>query len=201
MRIRRTNKEVEEDIFGAITTLSKSVELTDITLNMVAKEAKMDMKVLRRRYADSTELLDAYSSQFDIYLSELMKSGNHISDKSERYGFILGRFLDWVSNNEQIRQLLLWELNDSSDLGYIIGQKRDDYLVRLLSVDFGPQTPGSEKEHLRGQIILYLAGLTYLYLNRSDAAFMGIKHFSNEGKKSLQEGLVRLLKVYFSCDK
>lgn len=198
MRIRRTNKEVERDIFNAVTTLSKRVDMMDITMTMVAKESRMDMKVLKRRYFSIKDLLHAYSARFDKYLSTLMKSGDHISDKAERYGFILGKYLDWISENDQVRQLLLWELDDSTDLGYITGQKRDIQLVELLSEDFAPCPKGSEKEMVREQVILYLAGMTYLYLNRSDAAFMGIKHFSEEGKKSLQDGLVRLLKTYFS---
>lgn len=198
MRVRRTNKEVEDAIFNAVTSLSKEMDLTKITLRMVATESHMDMKVLKRRYSDITELLNAYSNRFDSFLTELLNSGRDIPDKADRYGYILAQYLDWVSNNDQVRQLLLWELDDSSDLGFQNGQQRDKHLVRLMSEDFAPQPPGSEKEGVREQIILYLAGLSYLHLNRSDATFIGIRHFSEEGKENLKNGLVRLLKIYFS---
>lgn len=198
MRVRRTNKEVEQDIFDAVTKISQKEDLTKITFRKVANLARVDMKVLKRRYLDVPDLLSSYSSQFDQRLTELMKSGEHLPGKAERYGFVFGRFLEWVSDNEQIRQLLLWELDEQSDLGYWTGQKRDVFLTKLLAEDFGPQPQGSAKEQVRGQIILYLAGMTYLYLNRSDAAFMGIKYFSEEGKVRLQEGMNRLLQIYFA---
>lgn len=198
MRVRRTNIEVEQDIFDAVTKLSKEDDLTKITFRKVANLAQVDMKVLKRRYKDVPDLLTAYSSQFDLQLTEIMKRGEHIAEKAERYGFVFGEFLDCLTDNDQIRQVLLWELDDRSGLGFRTGQIRDKFLTELLSQDFGPQRQGSSKEYVRGQIILYLAGITYLFLNSSDASFMGIKYFSDEGRMQLQEGMDRLLRIYFA---
>lgn len=198
MRVRRTNKEVEQDIFDAVTKFSKVEDLTHITFRKVANLAQVDMKVLKRRYKDVPDLLTAYSAQFDLQVTEIIKRGEHIPEKAERYGYVFGEFLDWLTDNDQIRQVLLWELDDRSELGYRTGQIRDKFLTELLSEDFGPQRQGSSKEHVRRQIILYLAGITYLFLNRSDASFMGIKYFTESGRMQLQEGMDRLLRIYFA---
>ena len=158
----------------------------------------MDRKVLQRRYADVEALIRDYSNQFDHSLRELFSSGREITDKVKRYSYIFGRYIEWSYAHHALRTLLLWEFDEEADVGFESGQIRDRLLVDLLGEDFSPQPPGSEREIVRQQIILFLAGLTYLYLNRSGAKFIGLPSDSREAQLSLQLAMERLLEQYFA---
>lgn len=198
MRKRRTNAEVTHDIYQAVEELACSVPLAEITLQMVAKRASMDRKVLYRRYENVEALIRDYSNQYDAMLKELFESGKEIEDKVERYTYIFGRYIEWSTSHHALRTLLLWEFDEAADVGFESGQIRDQLLVELLAEDFSPQPAGSQRELIRQQIILFIAGLTYLYLNRQGAHFMGLPSDTEEARQSLQLSMQHLLQQYFA---
>lgn len=197
MRVRRTNQELLRDIYAAVTSVSNQVGLTGVTLKAVAKEARIDLKVLKRRFPTEMDLLDAYASRIDHKVASFFEE-NKCLPKPEKYLQIFNQYLDWVQNDEIVRELLIWELADSNNMGYYSSQQRDNFLVQMLAEDFAPHRKGSRKEIIRQKIVLYLAGLTYLSLYRADQNFVGINHQSQEWRHTLNSFLSKLFGAYFS---
>lgn len=196
MRQRRTNKELQQEIFLALRKVSKRIGLSSVTLAQVATEARMDLKVVRRRYPTEIDLIEAYAAQIDHTVSDFFGETTSMG-KVERYRTIFREYIEWLNTSEDLQNLLVWEIADNTDKGFESSQKRDRHIVKLLSEDFSPQEKGSRKEHLRHKIIIYLAGITYLSMYRDGQSFMGIDHKSQDALKEVDLILTRLLEVYF----
>lgn len=197
MRVRRTNQELTRDIFDAVTKVSQEVGLTGVTLKAVAKEARIDLKVLKRRFPTELALLDAYASRIDDKVSTFFQE-NQDYPKPEKYLRVFNQYLDWVRSDSLLRDILTWELTDTTNISFQSSQHRDRHLVQLLAEDFAPQKKGSRKEQIRQKIVLYLAGLTYLSLYRDDQNFVGFNPNSAEWRTSLNSILIKLFEAYFS---
>lgn len=156
----------------------------------------MDLKVIKRRYPTESDLLEAYAAQIDIAVSDFFKETTPMS-KVERYRTIFQDYINWVTTNEDLQNLLVWEIADTTDKGYHSSQRRDRHIVNLLEEDFAPLQKGTRREHLRHKIILYLAGITYLSMYREGQTFMGIDHKSKESLDEVDLILTRLLEAYF----
>lgn len=196
MRQRRTNKQLQEEIFAALRRVSKRTGLSAITLAQVATEAHMDLKVVKRRYPSESDLLEAYAAQIDSTVTHFFRETVPMS-KVERYRSIFQDYIHWLSSNEDLQNLLVWEVADITDKGFQSSQKRDKHIVNLLEEDFAPLQKGTRREHLRHKIILYLAGITYLSMYRDGQSFMGIDHKSKESIEEIDLILTRLLEAYF----
>lgn len=196
MRQRRTNKQLQEEIFASLRRVSKRTGLSSVTLAQVATEAHMDLKVVKRRYPTESDLLEAYAAQIDVTVSDFFRETSSMS-KVERYRMIFQDYITWIISNEDLQNLLVWEIADTTDKGFQSSQKRDKHIVRLLEEDFAPLQKGTRREHLRYKIILYLAGITYLSMYRDGQNFMGIDHKTKESLEEIDLILTRLLEAYF----
>ncbi|MDD7437643.1 MAG: hypothetical protein PUK66_02210 [Bacteroidales bacterium] len=196
MRQRRTNKQLQEEIFAALRRVSKRIGLSSVSLAQVASEARMDLKVVKRRYPTESDLLEAYAAQIDSTVSDFFGETSMMS-KVERYRTIFQDYINWITTNEDLQNLLIWEIADTTDKGFQSSQKRDRHIVNLLEEDFAPLQNGTRREHLRHKIILYLAGITYLSMYRDGQRFMGIDHKSRESLEEIDLILTRLLEAYF----
>lgn len=196
MRKRRTNKELEGDILDALRRVSKSTGLSNVTLSQVASEANVDLKVLKRRFPTEYDLLEAYAAQIDKKVSLFFQESDSV-DKVEKYRHIFRSYIKWLDEDEDFRDLLVWELTDSTNKAFESSQRRDTHIVRHLEQDFPPHPRGSRAENLRTRIILYLAGITYLSLYKDGQYFMGVNHKSQEALNDIDQILTRLLEAYF----
>lgn len=187
---------MQEEIFAALRRVSKRTGLSAVTLAQVATEARMDLKVIKRRYPTESDLLEAYAAQIDSTVSDFFRETSLMS-KVERYRTIFQDYIHWITTNEDLQNLLIWEIADTTDKGFQSSQKRDSHIVSLLEEDFAPQAKGARREHLRYKIILYLAGITYLSMYREGQNFMGIDHRSKESLEEIDLILTRLLEAYF----
>lgn len=187
---------MQEEIFAALRRVSKRTGLSAVTLAQVATEARMDLKVIKRRYPTESDLLEAYAAQIDSTVSDFFRETSLMS-KVERYRTIFQDYIHWITTNEDLQNLLIWEIADTTDKGFQSSQKRDSHIVSLLEEDFAPQDKGARREHLRYKIILYLAGITYLSMYREGQNFMGIDHRSKESLEEIDLILTRLLEAYF----
>lgn len=187
---------MQEEIFAALRRVSKRTGLSAVTLAQVATEARMDLKVIKRRYPTESDLLEAYAAQIDSTVSDFFRETSLMS-KVERYRTIFQDYIHWITTNEDLQNLLIWEIADTTDKGFQSSQKRDSHIVSLLEEDFAPQPKGARREHLRYKIILYLAGITYLSMYREGQNFMGIDHRSKESLEEIDLILTRLLEAYF----
>lgn len=187
---------MQEEIFAALRRVSKRTGLSAVTLAQVATEARMDLKVIKRRYPTESDLLEAYAAQIDSTVSDFFRETSLMS-KVERYRTIFQDYIHWITTNEDLQNLLIWEIADTTDKGFQSSQKRDSHIVSLLEEDFAPQAKGARREHLRYKIILYLAGVTYLSMYREGQNFMGIDHRSKESLEEIDLILTRLLEAYF----
>ncbi|MDO5017612.1 MAG: hypothetical protein Q4E10_04525 [Porphyromonas sp.] len=198
MRKRRTNKELEEDIFNAFRKISKTTELSAITLSQVASEARIDLKVIRRRYPTEADLIEAYVACIDTKVSSFFEEAEARSqDKVDKYRYIFQNYMKWLSEDQDFRDLLIWELADKTNKGFESSQRRDRHLVELMSKDFEPTHKSTRHETLKHKIILYIAGITYLALYKRGQNFLGFDHKNRETFDLIDNILTRLLEAYF----
>lgn len=196
MRKRRTNKELEKEILDALRRVSKHTGLSNLTLPQVASEAQMDLKVLKRRYSTGNDLLEAYAARIDEKVYSFFLESQS-TDKVERYTHIFRNYVKWISEDQYIRDILTWELVDPTFKAYESSQRRDTYIFSLLEEDFPTHPQGSRADILRARVVLYLAGITYLILNKEGQLFMGVNHKSQEAQSNMDQILARLLEAYF----
>lgn len=69
---RRTNREIEEDIYRAVSAIVLESGVESITLKLVAEKANMDIGVLTRRYRDDDALIQQYTERFDGFVNYVL---------------------------------------------------------------------------------------------------------------------------------
>lgn len=195
MRKRRTNKEIERAVFDALREVAKEVGLSAFTLSQVANKAGVDMKVIRRRYPTERDLMEAYAAQMDRRVSELY-AVSESKDLLTKYRHLFHAYKTLLDEDEDYRDLLLWELADTSGNALESSERREAHILKLMEKDLPRRPIGDLSEKLRVRMIIYIAGITYLSLYKEGQTFLGIDHRSRERVEEIEQIWVGLLESY-----
>lgn len=195
MRIRRTNKEVTNAIIAATARVATKNGISSVTIRAVAKEAKMDVKVVQRRFPTDGDLMELYAGRLDDFLEACFTQPEELP-RDQYYLEVVRNFMERIDDYPEMRELILWELNEQTPESKISSQKRDDSLARLIKQDLPKAPDGTKEEQLRTLIILAAAGVVYLTLLGQQSSFFGIEFYDEEGQNKVLESLGQLLRVY-----
>lgn len=200
MRVRRTNRQVMDSIIAAVAKVVARKGISNVTLRDVAKEAKMDIKVVQRRFPTDGDLMELYAGRLDDFITACFSHSDHLPVEVY-YLEAVRNFMDRIDDYPEMKELILWELTEKTPQSKTSSQNRDDILANLVKKDLPHAVEGSVEDRLRTLILLSVAGIIYLMLLGEQSSFFGTEFFTQKGREKVLDSFSSLLTDYAKMTK
>ncbi len=191
-RTRRTKRTIEEELFRVVEQLVVQKGFNGVTFSEIAREAKVERRVLYNRFSGLSDLLDKYVQRYDCWLSKSVTFNPNESAVNN----IKNLFSDLVNRlykNQAMQKILIWELNDTSKTTRRLAQKREIDATELLK-HFNESTKDFRNGELINEFLsLFTAGIYYLILHRKVSTFGFTDFDTEEGKDILINVIFRII--------
>ncbi len=117
----------KEDLLNAVGVALKKHGFAKLGVNTVAAEAKMDKTAIYRYFNNFEELLEAYIASKEYWIKTLHNLSGSVSHDNlqEIAKSFLREQINALLSNEELCQLILWELGDKDGIAYPITVKRE----------------------------------------------------------------------------
>lgn len=195
-RKRRTTSEVEQDILEAIETLVVEKGFRDTPITAFIAEARIDPNIFYRRFENIYDVYNTLAKKYDFWVNNdinILDLGR-LGDKK----FLIEgmkKLLHNIRDNEMMKKLLLWELNDVNEITKRTSLLRDTQNSNLLL--YYRQVFKDADFNILALIAILIAGSYYLTLHRGIATFCMIDFSTKEGQKILDDSIEKVIEIMF----
>ncbi len=181
-RRRRTKIEIENDIWAALEKLIVKKGIHNLTIVELAQEAQIEPMIFYNRFENLNDVIEKYVRRYDYWLKDTIKINTKAEPKSEVKKIITNLICE-LYKNEIMQKILLWELNNNSEINRQMASTREMQSEPLYKYF---------NEHLKNARVglhpiatILIAGVYYLVLHRKISTFGLINFDSEEGKQIL----------------
>lgn len=195
-RIRRTNKDLRQDIINAATELIEENGFADASLMRIVKKAKIEAIVFHRHFGNLDEFMDEYVRQYDYWFSDIVDSCDSELYSRKGYRNIIHGLFDDLSGNVIMQRLLKWELSSDNPTTRRTADLREHHTMPLTR-NF-QQVFSDTDFDIEAVSALIIGGIYYLVLHRDMATFSGIDVGETEGKQKIHRAIDSLSDMFFS---
>ena len=191
---RRTKIEIENEIWSALERLIIKKGFHNLTIVELAQEAKVEPIVLYNRFYNLEDVIEKYVRRYDYWLKDAIKIDPKVEPKSQLKKIITDLIKE-LYKNEIMQKILLWELDNSSEVNRQMAEVREiqskplyNYFnERLEAVGVGLEPVTS----------VLIAGVYYLVLHRKISTFGFINFDSKQGKQVLLDTAEEIIEHSF----
>lgn len=186
------------DLLEAVGSALKKYGFAKLGINLVAAEAKMDKTAIYRYYSSIEELLKAYIEKQDYWLTSLKEYGN--KEIKDRPGFTKSFFKEQIEilfSNEELQQLIIWEIADKDKIAAPITVKREIYSQGLLRQ--GRDILSNYGINFNHILSILLGGVYYGILHKDKGAFCELDLTQKKHKEDLTKTIEWLIDLVFSA--
>lgn len=170
---RRTEKEVRNDIMNAVGTVLQQYGIAKMGINLVSEQADIDKKVIYRKYGTFDNLLAEYIDKHDYWLTTLpMKEFSEIKDLRTYLKELVTQQFHAILENQNLQELLSWELADKTELTKKVAQKREDYALKILGKL--EQLTANSSYDFSATIAIIISGIYYIILHKNISTMCGL---------------------------
>lgn len=189
------NKDLtKKKILSAISSFIQKKGHRDLGVNKIAREAKVDKRLIYRYFKSFDRLIEEYTVQHD-YWSKISSSTTEIrsqDDIPETFVETIEGLLDHYNSSQDAKVLLHWQMNDNIYQLNSINRTRERFATKLLQkLDF------DDHEKRQHQILasLLLCGINYLVLQSevSDIAAFGLDINNKSDRADIKKTVKELL--------
>lgn len=196
----KDKEQTKQRLLDAVGTIIMKHGFQGIGINAIAREAGVDKVLIYRYFGDLDGLLLAFAAQKDYFanLPETFGQSRTISTQSEALAMakqILSGQLRQFLDSQELQEILLWELNQKTQVTDAIAAARETHgqaMLAELKSHFK-----DEKIDLDAIATLLIGGISYLVLrSRTIEMFNGINLHTKEGWQRIERALYTLLDLF-----
>ncbi len=199
-KARRTNEELNRDLFENLAAAIKEIGFQKLTLQDVCRYANVRPNVIYRHYGSLMGLFDVFNRSQHDYWAECISETNMellIRDPKEYYYRVADCLIDALYDEQGwLRASLVWEMADDNDVTRTLAAKREVVMARLTQYLDGLFASSNLDSRVVNSILI--AGVYYLVIRRERSAFNGIDFSSEEGRMRLTETIHSLITILFA---
>jgi AcrR family transcriptional regulator len=190
---RRNRGATEERILAAVGAVLARDGFAAMGVNAVAREAAVDKVLIYRYFGGLPELLQAWgaSGRFWPSVSELVGDDALALQKlpaAERLAMFFDRFIDALRARPLTIEVLAAEVVERNELTVLLESERENWGQEVEAAFGGPEL--TERAHLRGSVLVLVAGLQYLLLRaRRIRIFGGLDLSTDAGWQEIKTAL------------
>ncbi|MDB5151451.1 MAG: transcriptional regulator BetI [Mucilaginibacter sp.] len=176
-------------------------------VNAIAKEADVSKSLIYTYFTSVDKLIETYIIEKDFWMAsknqmtELLGKTNKKSSLIEILVFVLQKQFDYFFKEEEMQQLIIWEITEKSDLMNSVGNARES-----LAEDFFELTDhyfnGSDV-NFQAIAALLVSGIYYLVLHarKNKSTQCGIDIHTEEGRNDILKAIRQIIKWSFAAGK
>jgi len=194
---KRNKEQTKQKLLNAVAQIILDKGFQGIGINSVAKTAGVDKVLIYRYFGGLNGLLKTYilEEDFASQLDMLLKSDYVIGDKEDLKStlkeLLIGR-LRYLQENEDLQEILLWELHEQNEVTKEAVRIREEQSVKLF--DGLSENVDISRVDIQAVINLMTAGIYYLVLrSRTADEFGGISIQSRFGWMRLERAVSFLI--------
>ena len=200
--VREKTRTINKLISSVGKVLQKN-GYSGLTVGNIAKEAKVDKKLIYLYFGNVTTLIETFINQRDFWdraekgvLEETLNNSEPITQQQVT-AFLLSQY-ERLYKDKLLQKMVLWELSeDLQVLGNVVGirEKISSELFKSLGEKF--ENDGID---VRALLALQIAGINHLVLDAkvSSNSFYGIDINTDEGKQRISNALKYLIELLYS---
>lgn len=178
-----------------------------LSLNAIAKEADVSKVLIHRYFGSKEELIEKYIHEKDYWMSikeqmtALLKETTKKSALIEVITYVLQKQLDYFYKEEEMQQLILWEITEKSDMMNSVGNTRE-----MLGAEFFALTERHFKNsgvNFQAVAALMVSGIYQLVLHgkKNKSLQCGIDINTKEGRCQIKEAIRQIVQWAFAAGK
>jgi AcrR family transcriptional regulator len=170
----RDREATETRLVEALERVISRDGFKGLGVNAVAREAGVDKVLIYRYFGDLEGLIDAFGSRLDLWVGQVSKQPANGNDYAARIRGLLRGYVESLRQNPSLRQILAWELVDSSPILRKLDASRSKAVAAWFAQARGNSAAPSDADAPAVNALL-LAGMHYLVLReQSLGSFAGM---------------------------
>lgn len=203
----KNRQQTERRLIDAVGSIIRTQGYTGLGVNAIAKEAKVNKKLIYRYFDNVERLIETYVIEKDYWLSFNNKILSQIDLKDKKnsiidnYVSILEKQFDFFWNEDEMQKIILWEISESTALLDSVSKVREEYGNALLALS-DPYFKNSAVS-MRGVSALLVCGIYYVVLHakKNESTICGLDINTEEGRAEIQKSLRQIIEWAFHAAK
>lgn len=186
-RPRRTNRQIEKDIFDATRQEIISRGFASLTLIGIIRRAKIDPKNFYNRYKDLNELLCTYVDKNDYWNSPIFDSFDKV--KTADYPLYMKRvfmaMIEYIVKDRSMQELVLWELAADNDITRSTNRMREERVSHIVDAFHAYFAERGLDIDFRTVSSVLLCAVYFLMIHKGKSTYCGVDFKSRKGQQLL----------------
>jgi AcrR family transcriptional regulator len=193
-RLRRTNAELEKSIDEAVIKIVTEEGFQSLSLLKVAKQAKVEITVLTKRFDTLEGLIKHYAAKSDYWMTPSLALDDTKTPK-ENIKLLFTGLINHLYDNEFMQKFLLWELADENIVTRRMAAAREAYSIGI--IDFYRKEFRKASIEFQPVVALIISGIYYLALHRKISTFALVDFDTPKGKEQLIQTVIKMVDELF----
>lgn len=198
---RVKNKEQAKlELIQAVGEIIRTKGYTGLKVNQIAKKAGLDKVLIYRYFLNVNSLIEAYVIQKDFWMlsSEALRNKAVVKkgmNLEKTIATILEDQFHFFQGEEEMQQLILWELSGESPLMNSISNVREDIGEKFFRTT--DEYFRDTEVNFRALIAILTAGIYYIILHSRVSTYCGLDINIEKDREEILRTLKQVLKRAF----
>lgn len=199
--------QTERKLIEAVGEIIRTKGYTGLGVNAIAKEARVNKKLIYRYFENVDRLIETYVIEKDYWLSFNNKIISQIDLKDKKNTLIdaissvLEKQFEFFWNEDEMQKIILWEISEKTTLLDSVCKVREEHGNAILELadPYFKNSPVS----LRGVSSLLVCGIYYMVLHakKNESTICGINVNSDAGRAEVQRSIRQVIEWTFNAAK
>jgi AcrR family transcriptional regulator len=147
----KNSERTRQKFLDAVGEMIATKGYTGLGVNKIAKQAKVDKRLMYRYFSSFEDLIETYILEKDYWLRNSENGGTYNQREGENLEEFISRLMvdqfDYFYDNKEVQGLILWEISEKNEVLNSIARTRENMASSLLSVFDNEISP--KKIHFR----------------------------------------------------
>ncbi len=196
-RPRRTNQELNEALFSALSDMLYKQKFRDIGINELSTFAKVEKNFIYNHFGDMDGLLREYVKRNDYWGKVLDKEAFSQFAPEQMFNILLAGQLDAFSKYKDFQNIIRWEIASSNDYVSENAKQRELDGEDLIK-HFEEAYKNNPNKDVQCLFALFSAGIYYLILHKDISTFAGIDFSDENALNRMMEVIKKVGDLYLN---
>lgn len=195
----RNKEQSKQKFLNAVGEIVREKGYTALKVNDIAKVAGLDKKLIYNYFGSVDGLLDQYirsldfwnNASIDVDPTEITDGGKEISKQ------LLTQQYDYVANNKELQEILIWGLAESRKSLKDVNVGREENGEMMFKAIADPYFANNATD-FRTAMAIMISGIYYLNMYTTNAdTFCGINISNEQGREQIKSTLKKMLDMLY----